>query len=272
MSAKVSIVLPTYNRADMILRALHSIFRQTYTDYEIIVVDDGSTDGTEAVVTAIEDYRIRYIPLPENRGAAHARNVGIQEARYDYIAFLDSDDEWLPDKLKLQMEEMERLDDSYGMVYCRMSGWMRDGSDRFICPAPDYEKETLEGDIFQPLLFQNVIGMPTVLARKECLIKSGGFKEALQCLEDWELILRIARQWKIGFVDKILVEVYRLEGSVTTHVGAHLVARCYMVSLYRKEMAKLWMLPKVKGEILREAGDGELHEVVMELLNRDIEL
>ena len=101
MKTMVSIIVPTYNRENVIERALRSILRQTYSAYEVIVVDDGSTDGTESVVTGLQDARIRYIALQENQGVAHARNVGIQEAKYDYVAFLDSDDEWLPNKLEL---------------------------------------------------------------------------------------------------------------------------------------------------------------------------
>lgn len=272
MSAKVSVVVPTYNRANVIGRALRSILEQTYSDYEVIVVDDGSTDDTESVVNAINDARLRYIPLSENQGVAHARNVGIREAACDYIAFLDSDDEWLPDKLQLQMEEMEKLDDSYGMVYCRMGGWTRDGSSRFVCPVLDWKQEVLAGNIFHSLLFRNVIGTPSMLVRRECFEEVGGFKEALHCLEDWEMILRIAKRWKIGFVDKILVEVHKSEGSVTTNMAWHLITRCYMVSLYREEMSRLRMLDSVKEEILGIAAQYDLCEEIRELLNRDIEL
>lgn len=272
MSAKVSIVVPTFNRADVIGRALRSIIKQTYADYEVIVVDDGSTDDTESAVSAIKDARIRYIPLSENQGVAHARNIGIQEAAGDFIAFLDSDDEWLPDKLQIQMAEIEKLDDAYGMVYCRMGGWVRDGSSRFVCPPLDWKQKILEGNIFHSLLFQNVIGTPTMLVRRECFAQAGGFKEALRCLEDWEMILRIAKRWKIGFVDQILVEVHKSVGSVTSNMGWHLVARCYMVSLYREEMSRLSMLDSVKEEILGIAADWDLYEEIRELLNRDFEL
>lgn len=272
MSEKVSIVVPTFNRANVIERALRSILKQTYSDYEVIVVDDGSTDDTESVVAAMEDTRIRYISLPENQGVAHARNVGIQEAQYDYIAFLDSDDEWLPDKLRLQMNEMERLGDEYGMVYCRMAGWLRDGSARFVCPVLEYKRAVLEGNIFQPLLLRNVIGTPAMLVRRECLKETGGFKEALHCLEDWELILRLAKHSKIGFVDKILVEVHKSEGSVTTNMAWHVITRCYMVSLYRKEMTELGVLEEVKKEILNIASEHNMYDEIQELLNRDFEL
>ena len=272
MKTMVSIIVPTYNRENVIERALRSILCQTYSAYEVIVVDDGSTDGTETVVTGLQDDRIRYIALQENQGVAHARNVGIQQAKYDYIAFLDSDDEWLPNKLELQMKKMLSSSKRTGMVYCRMGGLLRDGSGRFVCPDEDYVKEILGGDIFNPLLLQNVIGTPAMLVRRECLQQTGGFKETLHCLEDWELILRIAKRWKIGFVDKILVEVHKSAGSISANTPWYLIARCYMVSLYRQEMTELGIMDRVKEEILDVAANNNLYEEIKELLNRDIEL
>lgn len=272
MQDMVSVIVPTYNRGNVIGRAVKSILRQTWPHFEIIIVDDGSTDGTKAIVDELGDPRIRYILLEQNAGVAHARNVGIQEAKYEYIAFLDSDDEWLPKKLGLQMKRMLRCADEVGMVYCRMSGLSRDGKNRFTCPPKEYVKDILEGDLFQPLLMQNVIGTPTMLIRKECLVRTGGFKEALHCVEDWELILRIAKEWKIAFVDKVLVEVHKSEGSVSTNTAWYLVARCYMVSLYRQKLNEMGVLEIVKEEILEVAERNGLRTEIEELLTRDIEL
>lgn len=272
MENMVSVIVPTYNRANVIGRAIASILHQTYPAYEVIIVDDGSTDETMSVIEGIQDARIRYIALDKNQGVAHARNVGIQEAKYDYIAFLDSDDEWLPDKLELQMRKMTKSDRRFGMVYCRMGGLLRDGSGRFVCPRQDYVKEILEGDLFKPLLFQNVVGTPAMIVRRECLEQVGGFKESIQCLEDWELVLRIAKLWEIGFVDRILVEVHKSAGSVSANTAWYLVARCYMVSLYRQEITELGMLERVKEDILGIAQKCNLYEEIKELLNRDIVL
>lgn len=272
METMVSIIVPTYNRAHVIKRAIDSILRQTYSSYEIIVVDDGSTDETASVISGINDARLRFIALEENKGVAHARNVGIRAAAYDYIAFLDSDDEWLPDKLELQMDKMMNSVNQFGMVYCRMGGMLRDGTGRFVCPHQDFGKEMLGGDLFRQLLYRNVIGTPSMVVRRECLEQVGGFKETLQCLEDWELILRIARQWKIGFVDEILVEVHKMAGGVSTNTAWYLITRCYMVSLYRQEMIQFGMLDTVKKDILEVAETIALYDEIEELLNRDIQL
>ena len=272
MEEMVSIVVPTYNREKELGRAIHSILQQTYVKYEIIIVDDGSTDHTMDAVQQFEDDRIRYIRLEQNQGAGHARNVGIQEARYDYIAFLDSDDEWLPDKLRIQMAKLLSSEEKLGMVYCRMGGRQRHSNARFICPPMELRREVLEGELFDKLLLSNVIGTPTLVLRKECLEQVGGFKESLLCLEDWELILRIARHWRIGFVDEILVEVHKLDGSISTNIGGYLVARCYMVLLYRKEMLAAGVLEGVRDDVLKRASAVGLREEMEELLTRDFDL
>lgn len=272
METMVSIIIPTYNRANVIKRAIDSVLRQTYNSYEIIVVDDGSTDETGLLIADIQDARIRYIALEENRGVAHARNVGIQEARYDYIAFLDSDDEWLPDKLELQMRLFRNSSENIGMVYCRMGGLTRDGKERFVCPAQLFSRELLEGDMFRFLLRQNVIGTPAVIVRRDCLEQVGGFKETIQCLEDWEWILRIAGKWKIGFVDQVLVEVHKSPGSVSMNTTWYLIVRCYLVSLYRREMTESGIISDVQNEIMDVAVGVGIFDEISELLNREIEL
>ena len=118
----VSVIIPTYNRETVIGRAIESVLKQTYPHFELLIIDDGSTDQTKRVVERIADERIRYILLEENGGVARARNVGIAEAQYDYIAFLDSDDEWMPEKLELQMERLLDSSLGFGAVYCRMGG------------------------------------------------------------------------------------------------------------------------------------------------------
>ena len=255
MEEMVSIIIPTYNREKYIERAVQSILRQTYDKYEIIIVDDGSTDHTWEIIRMLEekDDRIRYIKLDKNQGPAHARNVGMKEVKYEYIAFLDSDDEWHPNKLALQMDKIMEAKEETGLVFCRMSGIRRGREDRYVCPDQSIEKETLEGDIFSRLLWANLIGTPTVLIRKKCLEQVGGFKESLTCLEDWEWILRIARKWRIGFVDEILVEVHKLPGSVSTNMAGYLITRCYLVSLYREEMSKDGSLEFATQEILEKA-------------------
>lgn len=249
MKDKISIIVPTYNRAQVIARSINSILTQTYENFELLILDDGSTDDTRNVIERFEDERIRYIRLKDNSGASHARNVGIQMATCEYIAFQDSDDVWLPEKLEKQMQKMVHASEKVGLVYCRMNGKGRNG-EKVVCPERWIDKEKLEGNILFLLLRENVIGTPTMLFRKKCLEQAGGFNESLKCIEDWELVLRIAEFWEIEFVEDILVEVYQSEHSVSENINGYLEARCYMISKYWKLMAQENVLDGIIRELL----------------------
>lgn len=272
MKEMVSVIIPTYNREKVIARAVQSVLRQTYEYYEILIIDDASTDSTQKVVEQMADDRIRYIRLEENRGAAHARNVGIRESRYDYIAFLDSDDEWLPAKLEVQMRRMLESPKEVGFIYCRMGGGQCEEDENFVCPPWELPAHMLEGDMFGRLLIHNVIGMPTILVRRKCLEQSGGFKESIQCLEDWEWVLRIARNWLIGFVDEKLVEVHKSAGSVSANACGAIITKTYLVTHYRHELAEMGMLEEKESEVLDAAKRHHIYEEIKELLSRDFEL
>lgn len=272
MNEKVSVIIPTYNREKQIGRAIRSVLSQTYENYELIIVDDGSTDHTREIVGQFADERILYICQETNRGACHARNIGIQASQSDYIAFLDSDDEWMPDKLRFQMENMMNSSKNVGLVYCRMSGIERNGSRRCYTPAYDISKNLLEGDMFRLLLWWNFIGTPTMLVRRECLERVGCFKESLPCLQDYELVLRVAKEWQIGFVDEVLVEVHKTDNSLSTRVAERLVVQCYLVSKYRREMTEYGILPLVQEKIMDLAQQCGIQKEIAELLCRDFEL
>lgn len=208
----VSIILPTFNRSYIIDRSIRSILDQTYQEFELIIVDDGSTDNTEDVVRSFEDKRINYLKYKLNRGAAHARNVGIREARGQYIAFQDSDDEWISDKLAKQIEVITETSPDVGIVY---SGyWRIIGYEKTYLPKKgNYSKG---GDIQDILLKGNFITTQTVLMRKECLKKAGLFDERLPRFQDWELWLRASKWYLFQFIDEPLVITYYQKDSITS--------------------------------------------------------
>lgn len=234
----VSIVLPTYNRCYCIGRAIDSVLRQTYTDFELLVIDDASTDDTETLIQKIAetDARVRYFRQPQNSGASAARNEGIRRAKGSCIAFQDSDDVWKADKLEKQMRILEE-DPEIGLVYCMYEGRKKDGTFVHI-PDDSMEKSLLHGDMYRLLLQGNVIGAPTAVVRRECLAKSGLFDEELTCLEDWELFLRIAKEQKIGYVDEPLLFSDLHEGGVSSRAGGYFQARCRMIVLHRKALTE----------------------------------
>lgn len=246
---KVSVIIPTYNREATVGNSIQSVLNQTWQNFEIIVVDDGSTDNTCHVVEAFADDRIRYVCLEQNEGASRARNEGIRLAESEFIAFLDSDDEWLPAKLEKQMRVMLQAPETVGLVYCRMKGTEENGA-TLICPELERPIEELQGNMLFSLLEKNAIGTPAMLVRKQCLEQTGGFDEGLRSLEDWELVLRIAGKWEISFVDEILVEVHYSKGGVSRNSKGHVEARCYMIAKYWELMAQRNILNDKVAEVL----------------------
>jgi glycosyltransferase involved in cell wall biosynthesis len=183
----ISVILPTHNRERTLARAIGSVLDQTFSDFELIVVDDASTDGSEEVVRAISDPRLRYLRLDRNRGAAGARNAGIAAAACDWIAFQDSDDEWLPNKLKQQFAVARAAPQEVGLI---LSGYLADTPRGRIHVIP---RHTLAGrDPVPDLLDGWPIITPTWLVRRQLLQELSGFDESYPCFEDWDLVFRLS--------------------------------------------------------------------------------
>jgi glycosyltransferase involved in cell wall biosynthesis len=216
-SPTVSVIIPAYNRAHLVGRAIQSVLSQAYRSLEVIVVDDGSTDNTEEIVTDFDDERIKYIRHDQNRGGAAARNTGIAFAAGEYIAFLDSDDAWLPDKLGKQVKAFEESDPQVGVIYTGCSVLSQNGE-----ALVDYKAPRLRGEVLKKLLVSNriVAGGSSALVKREHVQEIGGFDESLASCQDWDLWLRLARICKFDFVDAPLVRVYMHGDQITTHDDA----------------------------------------------------
>ena len=230
----VSVVLPTYNRAHTVRTAIDSVLAQSYEDFELIVVDDGSTDDTPTVVSDVSDHRVQYLRFPENRGANVARNAGIRAADGQYIAFQDSDDVWRPRKLELQVRTFERAPEDVGVVY---TGYYRvsDG-DRQYGPRG---KETLSGDVHEEMLKGNGWFIPTAVAavRQACFDAVGLFDERLQRLQDWEMWLRLSERYEFELVNKPLLEkpMEQDDVSLRSDTEAFIHGMELILSEYREE-------------------------------------
>ncbi len=228
---KISAVIPTYNRAQTIIKAIESARNQNYPVSEIIVVDDASSDETGQVVQAIDDDRIRYFRFDKNKGAAGARNYGASQARYDMIAFLDSDDTWRPDKIKKQMSYMMSHPE-YRLVY---SAYVRHyPSYDMIVPDMDTGRK-LEGNILPELLVENSVSTQTILISKELFVEAEGFDENLRSLEDWDLAIRCSKLGPLGFVPEVLVDVEYLDDAITSNMPEYFRSRCLMMQKYRQD-------------------------------------
>ena len=215
-SPAVTVVIPVFNRTDTIGAAVESVLEQTYSDLELLVVDDGSTDRTLDTLATISDPRLRVLASPRNMGVSAARNRGIREARGDWVAFQDSDDLWLPDKLERQMARIAEAGADCVGGYCGMlivgTTLNASGAEAYYPPPGIGQRE---GDILEMLLKVSLISTQTLVARREALDGIGGFDEELPALVDWDCVLRLARLGKFAFVDKPLVKQFFSENSIT---------------------------------------------------------
>lgn len=209
----VSVILPTYNRAHLVGRAIQSVLDQTYQDFEIIVVDDGSRDNTEEIINGFTDTRIRYVKHQKNKGGSAARNTGIKLAKGKYIAFQDSDDEWLPEKLEKQMKAFKKASDEVGVVYTGFHR-IKDGITYYV-PSDDITKK--EGNIHNTLLYGNFVTTQVAVVNAECFKKVGMFDESLPRLQDWELWIRISKYYNFSCIDEPLVKSFYQEDSISSN-------------------------------------------------------
>jgi glycosyltransferase involved in cell wall biosynthesis len=196
----VSVVIPTYNRRGALARAMTSVVAQSFGDWELIVVDDASSDETEEVVRSLGDRRLVYVRITQKRGGSAARNSGTRRARGKYVAFLDSDDEWFPEKLARDIAVFTLSGNSVGLVYCGKEVLDSDG--RLL----RRRIPTLQGDVYPQLLAHDFIGTCSrVAVRKDSLEAAGGFDESLPSAQDWDIWLRIAKVTKVVCVPECLV-------------------------------------------------------------------
>jgi len=194
----VSVIIPTYNRSRKLIRAVRSVLNQTFKDYEILVVDDGSGDDTYEALTLYMPL-IQYIRQPVNRGVSAARNAGIKSAAAPWIALLDSDDYWLKEKLHVQMEFVEQ---NPGTVACQTEEiWKRNG--RRVNPKRRHRKPS--GHIFAQSLKLCLVSPSSVILRKSLFDEVGLFNETLPAAEDYDLWLRITCRYPVFLIDKGLV-------------------------------------------------------------------
>jgi glycosyltransferase involved in cell wall biosynthesis len=231
----VSIIVPTYNRAQFITRAVQSVLDQTFKDFELLVVDDASEDNTGEVLKKISDRRVKYIRLEKNIGAAAARNRGIIESKGDYIAFQDSDDEWLPDKLSRQMSVFKKEGDLVGVVYTPVWRIKKDKS-RYMVPPENMRN--LEGLIRDELLNENFIALPSAIVRKSCFSVVGMFNEKLPCLQDWDLWIRISAKYHFKYINQPLLNAYYSADSISINYKKLISAWELILDAYLRDFKK----------------------------------
>lgn len=208
----VSVVVPCYNSADTVSRTIASVRAQTHRAHEIIIVDDGSTDTSAAVIAELAGDDLRVITHPKNRGLSAARNSGTQAARGPFVAYVDADDEWYPTKLKRQLEHFARHPTTV-VVACHADVRLLDGStvrvngDRELTVGPEAWRVLLRHSYFIP---------SEVLARTADVLAVGGFDEARYGVEDQDFLIRMSLRGPIEFVDEVLVLMHQQPGSLSS--------------------------------------------------------
>lgn len=200
---KVSAIITTHHRMNDLKNAVESVINQTYENIELIIVDDASDDGTDAWVNTLNDVRVRYIRIPkeETRGGNYARNKGIKAATGDYIAFLDDDDIWFPEKTKKQVEFLE-TNPNVGFVY---SGQVFSFNNEYSYAAVPDNKYT--GDL-KELIFTNICGVTSmIMVRRELINSVGAFDEDLRFWQEYELCIRLCQVTYVGCIFEPLITI-----------------------------------------------------------------
>ena len=206
MNPGVSVIIPTYNRAHVLFRSISSVLSQDYRNLELIVVDDGSTDGTVAELNNINDSRL--VVLQQNHlGACAARNLGVRRATGDLIAFQDSDDLWLPGKLSAQVDNMHVCESDIDFCMMRTEGLKHE----IIVPNTAFNSQN---ELQLKLLSGNFISTQTLIGKKECFVESP-FDETMKRFQDWDLVLRLIRNNKFSFTKYVYVNQYLSADSIS---------------------------------------------------------
>ncbi|OUW11135.1 MAG: hypothetical protein CBD26_03020 [Candidatus Pelagibacter sp. TMED166] len=250
----ISVIIPTFNRVDLLKNAINSVLTQTYSNIEIIVIDDNSNDNTESLIKNLNDNRINYIKNKENLKAPLCRNIGINISRGEFIAFLDDDDIWYHNKLE---EQIKLFDNSnVGLVYCVTDLFFENYNLTYST------KPQKRGNIFNDILVNNYIGAtPSVVVRKEALKslkikKNEYFDTSFEARQDYDLWIRICKRWDVDFVSKSLLKqnyrknLVRISSDLNNHINAH------------KKINN-----KYKNDIILNLSD---HQIKERLINQDL--
>ena len=231
---RVSVILPAYNRETLVSRAIDSVLAQTYDDLELIIIDDASQDGTRKILEGYRDHpKVRLILSDINRGGSGARNLGIEAARGELIAFQDSDDVWLPGKLAAQVAALD-ADPAAGLCYC--ASLFSEGYRSYYIPHAEFSKR--DGDMSREMLRLNATSTQTLVVRKSVLKRSGLFDVSLKRFQDWDLMIRVAQITPFIFLPEPMVVIFATPGNISSVVQNDAISRAKILDKYAELFAK----------------------------------
>jgi len=245
----VSVIIPAYNRVDLLRRSVPSALSQTHHHLEVIVVDDGSTEDVKGALSGFDDPRLSYHRLDKNRGSAAARNWGMEHSKGRYIAFLDSDDEWREAKIEAQLARLRLKGPAYKACYTK-----RERIDDATGKTVDFSEYGKEGGVLADTLYRTRFGLSSLIVERCMLLEIKGFDERVRIAQDWELYLRLAQRIIFAYVDEPLTRYHRHEGQISnTYEGNKDYVESLSIiydkhrDLYRKDR-------KARGALLNQIG------------------
>jgi glycosyltransferase involved in cell wall biosynthesis len=228
---KVDVIIPTYNRSEFLRSAIQSILDQTYQDFRIIVVDDASTEAVYDVVKRFSDKRIAYLRHQTNTGEAGARNTGVKNSKAEYIAFLDDDDEWLPDKLRLQVALLDKSSSKVGGIY---TGFY--AVDKPTGKILGRRVPKRRGYIHDDMIVENAVGTSsTVLLRRECFERVGLFDQDIAWGLDYDMWIRISEGFEFEFIKDPLVKYHVHRDQISNNLQMRILGIEALLNKYRKK-------------------------------------
>lgn len=227
-----TVVIPTHNRSNLLKRAVVSVLNQTFDDFELIIVDDHSTDNTSSVVSSFSDPRIQYMINQRTKGACGARNTGIFSAKGKWVAFLDDDDAWLPEKLEFQYDLAQNINETVGLI-CTDYAVYKNEQDK-----PVISKNRPSGWVRDKLLYGGIIGnLSSVCVRTEILSALEGFDEHFPSKQDQDLYLKVAELSEFNYIPKTLVLAYQEKRK--DRIGLNPKKKLEGNVMFRKKYARL---------------------------------
>lgn len=239
---RVSVVIPTYNRASLIRETIESVCAQSFRDIEILVVDDGSKDNTAEIVKGIDDFRIQYL-YQENRGVAAALDTGWRAACGEYIGIIGSDDVWLPDLLDALVPLLD-ANSQGGVAYARAQGMDEQGN---FLPQLTGAPERFPGHTLKSLLYGDFVSAIAVVVRREALAQANGYDKTLIANEDWDLWIRLAMHWSVHY-DPVIRARYRYHRGNLTKSGSVRMMRVMQDRI--RVLDKFYAQPNIAPELL----------------------
>lgn len=232
MENLVSVIMPTFNRAETISKAIQSVYEQTYKNWELIIIDDASTDNTEDIVKTIDDERIKYVKNECNRGANFSRNYGCKMAQGEYLAFLDSDNYWLSEKLEKQVQVLRSSSEKVAFVFCQIKLF----NDEKVRVIPD-DKFCI-GNVESIMKKYNVIDTNAVLMKRDVFEKMGGFDESMPRLQDYDLFYNVIviHHYEVKYMAEILDHSILQPNSISRDASRFTKAMFLFIEKYHKYM------------------------------------